>query len=1340
MNTLQYLISALLVYMCSAVNVRKDINSLTPEETLKLRKALESLKLEKGAMAYSTLASYHGYPPQCSVDLNAYACCLHGISTFPQWHRMYVVQLEQALIEKGLTIGIPYWDWTKLAKGLPALLDEPTYEDGGQVKRNPWVEGEINIAGVVKTTNRSVDNRLWSNDTINDLIEQLIHAMEYTNYCQFEVQFEVVHNVIHYLIGGDSEYSMSRLEYASYDPLFFTHHSNLDRIHRIYEALYKGQGHVPGTLCESDCEVCDIKSFQDMLQPFNRDSNPINMTRFHATGFDVTDITKFDYNYDNLSLNGLSIEDIRKRIDDNKQSDRAFAVFRLNGIKTSANIRMKVCKPAGGDNFEDTCQPAGDIFVLGGPSEMPWQFARPYYHEITNTVMAMGLNLQADYYLTVEIYSANGDRLSDDILPPPSIEFRPAVGKIDPPLSHDDVINTGTMTSLRRDADYLYEDEGNQLRKAMKAVKSDKTQKGYQAIAAFHGEPSQCPNTTAARKFSCCLHGAPTFPHWHRLFVLQLEDSLGLHSSGIGMPYWDWSKPNPNIPSLATDKTYEDMETHKVTDNPFFDAPIEFLKPEVRTQREWPHSFSIDLSDLNTAVLFALEQDNFCDFEVQFEVAHNLIHGMVGGVAPYGMNSLEYSAYDPLFYMHHSFLDKLWSLWMAMQEKRGKPYKAHCAQSYVHQPLTPFSFSTTYNPNMKTYSHSTPTNIYDHRKELHYTYDKLDFNGMNAYDLDNYIKTWVATNPRIFAGVLLRSFNRSAKAVVQTTRPNGYKYPVGSFYVLGGATEMPWRFDRLYKIDITKTMKHLNLNWKDQFDLSVEMFNFDGTPIEDVEMPLVQLIYKAPETAGLKNKETGILRKNVHDLSDDEMKNLRDALKKLQEETSDDSFEEIAGYHGAPYKCPDQGDEKYACLDHGVPVFPHWHRLLSIQFERALSRHGATFGIPYWDWTDKFTELPKLFKDADGNPFYSYHIKFEDKWTVREVDSQQLNAVDSEGTKQLFHSMLDVLEEDDFCDFEIQFEVLHNKLHAIMGGTKKYSMATLEFTAFDPLFMILHSSFDRLWAMWQELQQLRRKPKTAQCGFSKWNMPLEPFSYPDVNTDNLTRENSLPSLVADHRRFGYKFDKLNLNDFSISDIEDKIRLRKGLDRVYVGLMLSGQQKSFTLELSLQGKPLGTVNILGGQKEKVWAYERPYKHDITDELKEAQLTTDKPLKIHFKSVTYDKTESNEFETEVFLIERPAGSQYDILVIPITSQNLLPRPSKVVIKKGTRVKFVTVNVQDSMEDLGTAAAYDQCQVPQTSQRSYKFNEVHSLSPGNYYMSPLSQTLCQSGVKIHILVEDE
>jgi hypothetical protein len=53
-----------------------------------------------------------------------------------------------------------------------------------------------------------------------------------------------------------------------------------------------------------------------------------------------------------------------------------------------------------------------------------------------------------------------------------------------------------------------------------------------------------------------------------------------------------------------------------------------------------------------------------------------------------------------------------------------------------------------------------------------------------------------------------------------------------------------------------------------------------------------------------------------------------------------------------------------------MPAFPHWHRLLTVQFERALRDKGALVGVPYWDWTRPSKALPLLFTDEYGNnPF-----------------------------------------------------------------------------------------------------------------------------------------------------------------------------------------------------------------------------------------------------------------------------------------------------------------------------------------------------------------------------------
>lgn len=83
---------------------------------------------------------------------------------------------------------------------------------------------------------------------------------------------------------------------------------------------------------------------------------------------------------------------------------------------------------------------------------------------------------------------------------------------------------------------------------------------------------------------------------------------------------------------------------------------------------------------LYTQVLLAFEQDNYCDFEIQLEIAHNAIHSWIGGRKERSLAHLHYASYDPLFYIHHSNTDRLFALWQALQRYRGyNPNEANCA-------------------------------------------------------------------------------------------------------------------------------------------------------------------------------------------------------------------------------------------------------------------------------------------------------------------------------------------------------------------------------------------------------------------------------------------------------------------------------------------------------------------------------------------------------------------------------------------------------------------------------------------------------------------------------------
>ncbi|XP_035826072.1 hemocyanin 2 [Aplysia californica] len=1275
----------------NAALVRKSVEHLTPEDILNLQKSLRDVNDDDSQYGYAAIAAYHGYPSQCKDGDRDVACCIHGMSVFPQWHRLYVVQMEQALKEKGLSIGVPYWDWTRPLNHLPELVSQQVFidSDGGKARGNVWYQGDINIDGHVVHTARAVDERLFQQVEAGertDLFEQVLNALEYENYCQFEVQFEVAHNTIHYLVGGRHTYSMSHLEYTSYDPIFFLHHSNVDRIYAVYEELQKLRGNRRGKYRRM---LCDIAAFQKELVPFNWDSNPFPLTKRHNKAYEVIDHSLFGYRYDDLTLNGMDLETIKALLKEKQTHDRAFASFRLAGIGGSANVRVEVCVPGANDVTGDYCEFAGDFFILGGPTEMAWTFTWPYFFDITKTVQHMGIDLEGDYHVQARIFSVNGTELPSDLIPSPSVSFRPALGKTDrkwlikilllllllfryfmsspfpsvsiyisffvlffnmyvcgsvcmrtqaqlisftlsaAPISHHDDAHEHEFqegVAVRKDISRLTREEVYELRQAMQKFQNDASVDGYQATAEFHGDPGKCPYPSAKNRLACCIHGMPTFPHWHRLFVVQVEDALRRRGAHIGMPYWDWTKPKTTIPALAADESYVDPTSGESVHNPFYNAQIAFLGNGVVTSRDVLEGLTQtptfgDHTDLFDAYLLALEQDNFCDFEVQFEVAHNMIHALVGGNAPFGLASLSYSAYDPIFFLHHSNVDRIWAIWTALQQHRGKPYKAHCAQSYVHQPMKPFAFSSPLNNNEKTFSHSVPTNVYDYEKELGYAYDSLHYGGMGIAELDSYINENLKGKSRTFVGILLHGIKKSAIATVFVNAPGKEKYNAGQGALLGGPSEMAWGFDRLYRHDITDAMSALGLHWSSPFEVSIEMHEFDGTPVDVSEFPRVQLIHKNKQDDAASSTDDIIVRKNVNDLNAEEVVELRRALANLQEDKSAGGFQDLGRYHGTPKWCPaPDAEKKVACCVHGMPVFPHWHRLLAVQTENALRRHGYTGALPYWDWTRPMTSLPSLVDDAlyvdpsngkeTRNPFYSGHIDDVDQYTVRSVRDDLYQQPNFGDYTDIAKQVLLALEQDDFCTFEVQYEIAHNFIHALVGGSEQFSMASLQYTAFDPIFFLHHSNTDRLWAIWQALQKYRGKPyNTANCAIGQLRNPLSPFSLTsDINPDPVTREHSIPFQAFDYRSsFHYDYDNLEFNGLTVPQLARVLEQNKAEDRVFAGFMLHGIQQSALIKFYIcKGDDCnnyaGEFYVLGDVNEMAWSYDRLYKYEITDALK------------------------------------------------------------------------------------------------------------------------------------------
>nr|WCA44164.1 hemocyanin [Crepidula fornicata] len=1255
---------ALLVLWCqlllaSGSLIRKNVDSLTESEVLTLQTVLRQLEDDKTATGFQAIAAYHGEPSQCQTkDGTAIACCVHGEATFPQWHRLYVVQFEQALVSKGLAnIGVPYWDWTKPIKDLPALVKNQIFRDpkGKLGQKNAWFSAEIDHDNVHTQTARAIDDRLYESVSPGGhttLFNMVLDALEQDDYCQFEAQFEVAHNHIHYLVGGRHHYSMSTLEYTSFDPLFFLHHSNVDRIFAIWQELQKKRGK------PYDHADCSVELFNKDLLPFARDSNPIQLTRTFSKPKDLFSYMQLGYTYDDLTLNDMSIDQLYSFLKERHARERSFAVFSLHGMGFSANVKVSVCNVE--EEETTNCEFAGDIFILGGANEMAWEFTVPYYYDISDAVRKLGHQQDFNFGVKAEVYSVNGTHLGSDVLSRPYASHRNPRGYTDP------VIRDSRKPSnvVRKDIELLTDEEVYALRQAMHRFQNDTSIDGYQAVAEFHGLPAKCPHPDAAVRYACCVHGMATFPHWHRLFVVEVEDELRSRGLEIGIPYWDWTRPNAHIPALANDVSYEDANTHQQLHNPFHDAPIAFLGEKTTRQVQDDLSESPEFGDhtsLFDGILLAFEQTDFCDFEVQFEVVHNAPHFLVGGFGAYTLATLHYSAFDPIFYLHHSNVDRLWAIWQQLQIKRGLPYKAHCASSLTQEVLKPFGFPPPWNNDHKTFENARPTNIYDYEAVLDYTYDSLQFGGMTVDQLEHYLHERKTQN-RDFVGIALHNIGVSAWVTLSLQVEGGEPYQVGKIAVLGGEKEMPWRFDRLFKVEITSALQKLGLSYDDDFNVHLDITDVTGKKWAEDTFHHNTIIHVPGEGHEDPGEDDDHVRNDIVTLTAEQEQNVRDAFQGLKNDKSVAGYNQIAAFHGQPNWCPStQAERKYACCTHGMAVFPHWHRLLTVQAENGLIANGLHSGLPYWDWTLPMTSLPSIVLNATyvhpktgesvANPLYSGQVDGHD--TTRSVRQELFEQPKFGHMTKIAEKVMLAFEQDNFCDFEIQYEIAHNYIHALVGGNETYSMASLRYTAYDPIFFLHHSNTDRIWAIWQALQKYRGKPyNSANCAIAEMRKPLQPFAQTSLtNPDYVTRDHSTPFDVFNyHSSFHYHYDNLDFNGMSVAQLQREVIRRRGLERAFAGFMLHGVKKSCLVVFDIC-KPDGTCTksgefyLLGDENELPWEYDRLYKYEITHELEDMGLEPQDRFDVQYHVYDLDNTDLGDdvFGKAVIIYSAGQGHQ-------------------------------------------------------------------------------------------------
>ena len=211
------------------------------------------------------------------------------------------------------------------------------------------------------------------------------------------------------------------------------------------------------------------------------------------------------------------------------------------------------------------------------------------------------------------------------------------------------------------------------------------------------------------------------------------------------------------------------------------------------------------------------------------------------------------------------------------------------------------------------------------------------------------------------------------------------------------------------------------------------------------------------------------LRENIEELSDNSLTDLREAFKKMMEIQDNRGYNYIAGFHGIPgWYCWHHGSRSRGNLSRPFNLFCPWHRAYLYWFEQFLKDRLEHVNLPWWNWSSEVSRasgIPKAFSDelVNGapNPLYNARIVVPNSNPPFDEDTRRDPQDPSDlPTPQMIDELLEL---NDFDDFDIILENIHDQIHGWVGG----SMGLVSTAAYDPLFWSHHCMVDRLWYLWQ---------------------------------------------------------------------------------------------------------------------------------------------------------------------------------------------------------------------------------------------------------------------------------
>jgi len=229
----------------------------------------------------------------------------------------------------------------------------------------------------------------------------------------------------------------------------------------------------------------------------------------------------------------------------------------------------------------------------------------------------------------------------------------------------------------------------------------------YDLFVVWH-HTAMATMTPATQGDRNAAHRGPVFCPWHRFMLRQLELNLQrvLNDTTFGLPYWDWAADGQKSAAQQKKSSVWASDAMGGSGNPVKTGPFKFHSADptsfrvrieadvngqlVQRNHGLRRAFGKDVSKLpnksDTSVVLALTPYDATPWDTSSPgfrnrvegwapptppALHNRVHVWVGGdMLPSS------SPNDPVFYMNHCNVDRIWESWMAQHGRSYLPLQS----------------------------------------------------------------------------------------------------------------------------------------------------------------------------------------------------------------------------------------------------------------------------------------------------------------------------------------------------------------------------------------------------------------------------------------------------------------------------------------------------------------------------------------------------------------------------------------------------------------------------------------------------------------------------------------